>query len=347
VALHFEAKPLLEDFMHFSFADLNTGRYLGRGTFGIVQEVSVRLTPNASSTTKVAVKLFKGATHGSMQLPELLRQFRNEIVLAKRLESHPNIVKFVGACLEYPNLCLVLEYLAQGDLLGYMRDSRNRLSKELLWHFAFDLATAMAHIHRLGIVHRDCKSSNCLVASIDPRDAVTLKLGDFGLSRYVAKTTGGDQVLRATMHVGTVQWTAPEILCQKQPGSTASDVYSFGVILWEMLWRHGTGAYRMPFQASVAAAAVVSSSSSSSSFFRGSPPSLSSSPPAAATSFVSRPQDMDRLKKLKQSGDGLEMPSRMPSPAYAVLLRRCTIVDPKKRPTFSELEKTLAESDLT
>ena len=207
ILVHFNAKPIVEDYIQFTYSELTTGRFLGRGTFGVVQEVNVKLPPSREKQMKVAVKLFKGSNHPNAQLTEILKQFRNEIVISKRLEAHPNIVKFIGACLEYPNLCLVLEYLPLGDLLSWMRDSKKKLSKDLMFRFISDLVTGLSHIHRLGIIHRDCKSSNCLVASTDPRDSVTLKIGDFGLSRYMAKSTSPDAVLKASLQVGTIQWT--------------------------------------------------------------------------------------------------------------------------------------------
>lgn len=269
--------------------------------------------------TKVAVKLFKGSAASSGNLTEILQQFRNEITLSKRLESHPNIVKFIGACLEYPNLCLVLEFMPHGDLLSWMRDAtqKSRMTKGLMVRFIEDLVAGLGHLHKLNIVHRDCKSSNCLVSSIDERALVNLKLGDFGLARYVAKSP--EQLLKNSLNMGTIQWTAPEVLAGKQPHSKASDVYSFGVILWETIWRQIAGNYRVPYEQPYTS------------------PNARRSAPGT---------EIERLKKLKLSGDGLELPaaSRLPSPVFLTMLKSCLAIDPLKRPNFDDISKLLQDA---
>ena len=71
-------------------------------------------------------------------------------------------------------------------------------------------------------IHRDLKSKNVVISS-----DYTLKLCDFGASRFLAET--------ATMTlVGTYPWMAPELI-QGKPTSETCDTYSFGVVLWELI----------------------------------------------------------------------------------------------------------------
>lgn len=75
------------------------------------------------------------------------------------------------------------------------------------------------------VIHRDLKSKNVVIVG----DDYTLKLCDFGASRYLTQT--------ATMTmVGTFPWMAPELI-QGKKSNDLCDVYSFGVLLWEMLTR--------------------------------------------------------------------------------------------------------------
>jgi len=82
----------------------------------------------------------------------------------------------------------------------------------------------MAYLHSRGVIHRDVKSSNMLVAS-----DFTVKIGDFGFSRIKADN-------HTMTMCGTVAWTAPEIF-QGSLYSEKADVYSYGIILWEIIFR--------------------------------------------------------------------------------------------------------------
>jgi serine/threonine protein kinase len=77
------------------------------------------------------------------------------------------------------------------------------------------------------IIHRDLKPSNLLVNSLDvDSNAVTVKLTDFGISAFGAKTENSSS--------GTTAYMAPEVQ-ERGESVTKSDVYSFGIVLWEML----------------------------------------------------------------------------------------------------------------
>lgn len=99
-------------------------------------------------------------------------------------------------------------------------------SQMLNW--AKDISLGVNYLHREApckVIHRDLKSKNVVIS----RDNYTLKLCDFGASRYLAQT--------ATMTlVGTFPWMAPELI-QGLKSNELCDTYSFGVLLWEMLTR--------------------------------------------------------------------------------------------------------------
>jgi len=86
-----------------------------------------------------------------------------------------------------------------------------------------DLASALAHAHRAGIIHGDVKPSNIRVTEDDK-----VKLVDFGVARFASQVSGSDRVL------GTPAYLSPEqIAGQKQDGR--SDLFSLGIVLYEML----------------------------------------------------------------------------------------------------------------
>ncbi|CAL5389321.1 unnamed protein product [Camellia sinensis] len=158
--------------------------------------------------------------------PERINEFVRELAIMKCLR-HPNIVLFMGAVTQPPNLSIVTEYLSRGSLYRLLHkpgakevlDERRRLS------MAYDVAKGMNYLHNRNppIVHRDLKSPNLLVDK-----KYTVKVCDFGLSRLKAKT-----FLSSKSAAGTPEWMAPEVL-RDEPSNEKSDVYSFGVILWEL-----------------------------------------------------------------------------------------------------------------
>ncbi|KAG4152149.1 hypothetical protein ERO13_D04G104400v2 [Gossypium hirsutum] len=203
------------DDLDIPWSDLVLRERIGAGSFGTVH----RAEWNGSD---VAVKILMEQDLYAERFKEFLR----EVAIMKRLR-HPNIVLFMGAVTQPPNLSIVTEYLSRGSLFRLLHkpgvrevlDERRRLS------MAYDVAKGMNYLHRHNppIVHRDLKSPNLLVDK-----KYTVKVCDFGLSRLKANT-----FLSSKSAAGTPEWMAPEVL-RDEPSNEKSDVYSFGVILWEL-----------------------------------------------------------------------------------------------------------------
>ncbi|KAG2403068.1 Serine/threonine-protein kinase [Vigna angularis] len=204
----------MED-LDIPWSDLVLREKIGSGSFGTVH----RAEWNGSD---VAVKILMEQDFHAERFQEFLR----EVTIMKRLR-HPNIVLFMGAVTQPPNLSIVTEYLSRGSLYRLLHrsgakevlDERRRLS------MAYDVAKGMNYLHKRNppIVHRDLKSPNLLVDK-----KYTVKVCDFGLSRLKANT-----FLSSKSAAGTPEWMAPEVL-RDEPSNEKSDIYSFGVILWEL-----------------------------------------------------------------------------------------------------------------
>lgn len=108
---------------------------------------------------------------------------------------------------------MVLEYISYGDLNVFERKFLERPYTELEVKTMFpQILSAFAYIHGRGVIHRDFKPENVMVASADP---LTIKVGDFGISCQVqdrtawgARNAGAD---RLKQRAGTLRFLAPEM----------------------------------------------------------------------------------------------------------------------------------------
>jgi len=63
--------------------------------------------------------------------------------------QHPNIVKFVGACLEYPHLCLLMEYVPYESLTKVMESETTQMSVKLIVKYMLDTSSALSYLHQV------------------------------------------------------------------------------------------------------------------------------------------------------------------------------------------------------
>jgi len=201
-----------------------------------------RVGVGASGTTylaswrgvNVAVKV---AGNGVSRLSE----WKSEVAALTRLR-HPNIVQYMGAVVEPPTFCLVLQYCDGGDVGRMLRGLTPR---GFTMHVAHGVATGMSYLHRRHIIHRDLKSANVL---IDGGGGV--KLTDFGVAVQVAENTN---LRELTAETGTLRWMAPEV-ARHECYRKSADVYSFSMLLFELLTHQFPFNDRLPLQAVVASA---------------------------------------------------------------------------------------------
>ncbi|XP_023997396.1 protein-tyrosine kinase 2-beta [Salvelinus sp. IW2-2015] len=147
----------------------------------------------------------------------------SEAVLMKTLD-HPHIVRLIGV-IEVDPVWIVMELYEYGELGTYLVEQQRSLTSVTLVLYSLQVCKALAYLEGLNMVHRDIAVRNVLVASAD-----CVKLGDFGLSRYVEE----EEYYKASLSRLPIKWMAPESINFRR-FTTASDVWMFGVCVWEVM----------------------------------------------------------------------------------------------------------------
>ena len=163
--------------------------------------------------------------------PDHVTRFEREGEMLRRL-NHPNIVRVLATFDHKERHCLVMEYVTGGSLDDLLKE-QGRLPVARALDIAVELADALGRAHHLGIVHRDVKPANVLVA-----EDGTPRLTDFGLARLHRQRL--DLTPEGTL-LGSPYYMSPEAL-RGEELDERSDIWSFGALLFEMV------AGRPPFQ---------------------------------------------------------------------------------------------------
>lgn len=163
--------------------------------------------------------------------PNFLLRFRREAQAAASL-THPNIVGVYDTGAEAGIHYIVMEYV-EGSTLQEILSEEGPLSAERSAAIGADVARALAEAHKKGIVHRDVKPGNIMVA-----ESGFVKVMDFGIAK--AATAGA--LTQVGSVLGTVAYLSPE-QARGEEVDSRSDIYSLGSMVYQML----TG--RAPFTA--------------------------------------------------------------------------------------------------
>ena len=209
---------------------LLAGRYeigplIGRGGMA-----DVRVGTDARLGRRVAIKLLKPALASD---PAFRTRFRREAQDAAKM-AHPTIVRIFDAgeetvvdpsgneaqipfiVMEYVDGRLLKDIIAEGPLPEH---EAVRITSQIL--------TALEYSHRAGVVHRDIKPGNIMIANNGQ-----VKVMDFGIARAVAESSA--TIAETSTIVGTAQYFSPE-QARGESVDARTDLYSTGIVLFEML----------------------------------------------------------------------------------------------------------------
>uniref|UniRef100_H2YTK2 non-specific protein-tyrosine kinase n=1 Tax=Ciona savignyi TaxID=51511 RepID=H2YTK2_CIOSA len=191
---------------------------VGEGQFGDVHKgiYSTREIPEMP----VAIKTCKFQGQDGMGMADRLLEEAHTM----RQFEHPHIVRLIGVCTEEP-VWIVMEFCKYGEMRSYLQTNKHSLDTTMLITYTYQLSQALCYLEQKKFVHRDVAARNILVAQPD-----CIKLGDFGLSRYMED----QNYYTASKGKLPIKWMAPESINFRR-FTTATDVWMFAVCCWEIL----------------------------------------------------------------------------------------------------------------
>jgi len=144
--------------------------------------------------------------------------FKVELMTLNKL-NHPNIVKFYGGSLDRSHICIIMEYVPNGNLRDLIQKSTLSYSAKV--QALHDIAAGLSHLHSESVIHRDLKPTSVM---LDQNNHI--KISNFGVSKL-------KEAAKTTVYHGEVVWTAPELLLNKSYNEKV-DIFSFGMVMYEV-----------------------------------------------------------------------------------------------------------------
>jgi serine/threonine-protein kinase len=188
---------------------------IGRGGMG-----SVYLAEHLFLKRRVAIKILSRDLSSD---PEEMARFEREAIASAKLD-HENIVTIHDVDEERGRPFIVMEYV-QGEDLDQRLQRQKRVPIRQAVLIVREVARALIHAHAAGVVHRDIKPGNILLAKNG-----RIKITDFGLAQRVGES---ESLTNGTV-MGTPFYVSPE-QAQGLPADGRSDLYSLGVTFYQML----------------------------------------------------------------------------------------------------------------
>lgn len=212
---------------------------IGVGRHGSIYEATDLAEPRRAFVKTLRPLLFHD--------PSALQMFQYDVERLREF-SHPNAGSvYAGGQLSNGGAYLAGEYVS-GPLLRTVIAEDGMLPIARAVRIAIGIADALAAAHAKGLLHRDVKPGNVLLATVDGVE--TPKLVDFESTRWAQMAGGSSVTATGSLVVRLPHYTSPEV-CRGELPTASSDVYALGIVLYEMLTGHP------PFNAPAPTAVII------------------------------------------------------------------------------------------
>jgi TolB-like protein len=222
---------------------LVAGRFELRGLIGVGGMGSVYRARDITLDEMVALKVI---AREIAREPGMLERFRREVKLARRV-THPNVARCFDIGQDGDDRFFTME-LVEGESLGARMAREQRLSPASTIGIALEVCAGLGAAHRAGVVHRDLKPDNVLLAA-DGRVVLT----DFGIASARLANDGASRTVGII--VGTPEYMAPEQVEGVRDLDGRADIYSLGAMMFELVT--GCAAWTGPSSLAIVAARLA------------------------------------------------------------------------------------------
>ena len=212
---------LIKEVKKDPYADYNTIKTLGEGSFGKVDLVSHKIT-GAIRAMKIIEKVNDLIENNDQEV-------LNEINILKKIDL-PSIIKIFEFYVDDKNYYLITEYCSGGELYEFINDYQ--FSEMRVAYIMYQLFLGLNYCHKMKIIHRDLKPENILLTKNEDY-FLRIKICDFGTSQIFKKGDVQKDI------VGSLFYMAPEVIQQNY--NFKCDLWSCGVIMYILLTN------RLPF----------------------------------------------------------------------------------------------------
>ncbi len=205
---------------------VNTGKILGKGSFGIVHKALDK------HGVDVAAKRIDFSAKSQKRLPQIAKDLKKLTSL-----KNENIARIFEVSEDEETIWVFMELCNHGDLVDYLQGSEasSSVSANEKLKLMLDIAKGVEYLHSKNVIHRDIKPSNILVAG----SPATAKLTDFDCSKFLEDDYSTSVM---TSNVGTMAFKAPEFYLRTVGGELYYhrnvDVFSTGLTFLAMIQNH-------------------------------------------------------------------------------------------------------------
>ena len=177
---------------------------------------------------QVAIKVLKPALAADSTIAQRFEQEAR----AASLIHHPHAINVMDYGISEGNIPFIVMEFVRGRTLGELLRSEGAFSVERTANILRQAGGALDVAHEVGVVHRDIKPDNIIIAEYDGSDWV--EVVDFGVAKIQEDVNRRINLTGANIIVGTPRYMSPE-QCEEKPVDARSDIYSLAIVIYEML----------------------------------------------------------------------------------------------------------------